>query len=388
MSTPIHDVVRDHYARAALSVIDGHEHGENAACCGTPNYSTEELASLPGAAALASLGCGNPLMVADLHEGERVLDLGSGGGIDVLLSAKRVGPTGRAFGLDMTDEMLALAARNTAEAGATNVEFLKGEIEAIPLPADSIDVVISNCVINLAADKSAVFREIARVLRPGGRMGVSDNVAYDSLTPAERAERGSYVGCIAGAPSFSEYEAGLREAGLEDISITRSQEETEGMVSAIIRARKSETAVAVTKGVRLMGPRQRGPRVSWRGTGCGYRGRVEPRAGARRVEHDRAEWEHPRSGRDPPRERRLAGRPARERNGGSEQGPGRPRRQRRAAPHADRSPGAWQSRSAHHGGPRLPPHRRAPRGVAASELHLSRRHGGQDGDDRETGRHA
>jgi ubiquinone/menaquinone biosynthesis C-methylase UbiE len=245
MTAPIHDVVRDHYARAALSVIDGHDHGENAACCGTPNYSAEELASLPGAATLASLGCGNPLMVADLHEGERVLDLGSGGGIDVLLSAQRVGPTGRAFGLDMTDEMLALAARNAAEAGATNVEFLKGEIEAIPLPANSIDVVISNCVINLAADKSAVFHEIARVLRPGGRMGVSDIVAEDSLTPAERAERGSYVGCIAGALSFSEYEAGLLEAGLEDISITRSHEETVGMVSAIIRARKSSTAVAV-----------------------------------------------------------------------------------------------------------------------------------------------
>jgi SAM-dependent methyltransferase len=184
-------------------------------------------------------------MVADLHEGERVLDLGSGGGIDVLLSAQRVGPTGRAFGLDMTDEMLALAARNAAEAGATNVEFLKGEIEAIPLPANSIDVVISNCVINLAADKSAVFHEIARVLRPGGRMGVSDIVAEDSLTPAERAERGSYVGCIAGALSFSEYEAGLLDAGLEDISITRSHEETVGMVSAIIRARKSSTAVSV-----------------------------------------------------------------------------------------------------------------------------------------------
>ncbi len=246
MTAPIHDVVREHYARAALSVLDGDDHGENATCCGTPNYSAEELACLPEAAALASLGCGNPLMVADLREGERVLDLGSGGGIDVLLSAKRVGPTGRAFGLDMTDEMLALAARNTAEAGATNVEFLKGHIEAIPLPADSIDVVISNCVINLAADKSAVFREIARVLRPRGRMGVSDIVAEDSLTPDERAERGSYVGCIAGALSFSEYEAGLREAGLEDISITLTHEETAGMISAIIRARKSQADVVVT----------------------------------------------------------------------------------------------------------------------------------------------
>jgi arsenite methyltransferase len=248
MTAPIHDVVRDHYAKAALSVLDGHEHGENPACCGTPNYSAEELASLPGAAALASLGCGNPLMVADLHEGERVLDLGSGGGIDVLLSARRVGPAGRAFGLDMTDEMLALAVRNAAEAGATNVEFLKGEIEAIPLPAGSIDVVISNCVINLAADKSAVFREIARVLRPGGRLGVSDIVADNALTPEERAEQGSYVGCIAGALSFGEYEAGLREAGLEDISITPTHQETAGMVSAIIRARKSSSEAALPMG--------------------------------------------------------------------------------------------------------------------------------------------
>jgi ubiquinone/menaquinone biosynthesis C-methylase UbiE len=193
------------------------------------------------------MGCGNPIMVADLHEGERVLDLGSGGGIDVLLSASRVGPTGRAIGLDMTDEMLALAQRNAAEAGATNVEFLKGQIEAIPLPANSIDVVISNCVINLAADKPAVFREIARVLRPGGRMGVSDIVADDSLSPAERAERGSFVGCIAGALSFSEYESGLRAAGLEDISITPTHQETEGMTSAIVRARKSgESATVAT----------------------------------------------------------------------------------------------------------------------------------------------
>ena len=166
-------------------------------------YSALEQAELPDAAVLASLGCGNPTAVAELREGERVLDLGSGGGIDVLLSAKRVGPTGRAFGVDMTDEMLALAQRNAAEAGATNVEFLKGTIEALPLPADSIDVVISNCVVNLAADKPAVFREIARVLRPGGRIGITDIVAEDALTPEQRAERGSYVGCIAGALSFS-----------------------------------------------------------------------------------------------------------------------------------------------------------------------------------------
>ena len=240
MTAPIHDVVREHYAGVALNIVNDPSCSGNGDCCGTPNYSAEELASLPEAAALASLGCGNPLAVADLHEGERVLDLGSGGGIDVLLSAKRVGPTGRAFGLDMTDEMLALAQRNTAEAGATNVEFLKGQIEAIPLPADSVDVVISNCVINLAADKPAVFREIARVLRPGGRLGVSDIVADDALSTAERMEQGSYVGCIAGALSFSEFEAGLRDAGLEDISITPTHQETAGMTSAIIRARKPE----------------------------------------------------------------------------------------------------------------------------------------------------
>lgn len=240
MTTPIHDLVRDHYAGIALNIATDPSCSGNGDCCGTPNYTAEELATLPEAAALASLGCGNPLAVADLHEGERVLDLGSGGGIDVLLSAKRVGPSGRAFGLDMTDEMLALARRNTTEAGADNVEFLKGHIEAIPLPAGSIDVVISNCVINLAADKAAVFGEIARVLRPGGRLSVSDIVADDALSAADRAEQGSYAGCIAGALSFSEYEAGLRDAGLEDISITPTRQETAGMVSAIIRARKPE----------------------------------------------------------------------------------------------------------------------------------------------------
>ena len=185
---------------------------------------------------LASLGCGNPIAVADLHEGERVLDLGSGGGIDVLLSARRVGPTGRAIGLDMTDEMLALAQRNAAEAGITNVEFLKGHIEAIPLPSASIDVVISNCVVNLAADKPAVFREIARVLRPGGRVGITDIVAENDLTTEQRADRGSYVGCIAGALSISEFEAGLREVGLTDVIVTPTHAVVEGMHSAIIRA--------------------------------------------------------------------------------------------------------------------------------------------------------
>ncbi len=238
----IHEEVRIHYAQAALQASQG------ACCSGEPEsigpelYSALERAELPEAAVLASLGCGNPIAVAELHEGERVLDLGSGGGIDVLLSAKRVGPSGRAFGLDMTDEMLALAQRNAAEAGATNVEFLKGHIEAIPLPADSVDVVISNCVINLAADKPSVFREMARVLRPGGRVGVTDIVAEDRLTAEERAERGSYAGCIAGALTFSEYRTGLEEVGLTDVSVTPTHEVADGMVSAIVKATKPVSA--------------------------------------------------------------------------------------------------------------------------------------------------
>jgi SAM-dependent methyltransferase len=233
----IHDTVREHYAAAAVRASAGDT------CCVDPEagpnlYSALERDELPDAAVLASLGCGNPIAVADLHPGERVLDLGSGGGIDVLLSAKRVGPTGRAFGVDMTDEMLALAQRNAAEAGATNVEFLKGTIEALPLPAGSIDVVISNCVVNLALDKSSVFREIARVLRPGGRIGITDIVAEDHLTPEQRAERGSYAGCIAGALSISEFREGLEAAGLTDVSITRSHAVADGMISAIVKATK------------------------------------------------------------------------------------------------------------------------------------------------------
>jgi SAM-dependent methyltransferase len=171
-----------------------------------------------------------------------VLDLGSGGGIDVLLSAKRVGATGRAFGVDMTDEMLALAQANAREAGATNVEFLKGHIEALPLPAESIDVVISNCVVNLAADKPAVFKEIARVLRPGGRIGISDIVAEDRLNAEERAERGSYAGCIAGALSVSEFRNGLEVVGLTDVTITPTHEVADGILSAIIQASKPADA--------------------------------------------------------------------------------------------------------------------------------------------------
>ena len=238
----IHETVREHYAAAALRATQGSSCCSSDGTIGSELYSALERDALPGAAVLASLGCGNPTAVADLREGDRVLDLGSGGGIDVLLSAKRVGPMGRAFGLDMTDEMLALAQRNAAEAGATNVEFLKGHIEAIPLPAESIDVVISNCVVNLAADKPSVFREIARVLRPGGRIGITDIVAEDSLTPEERAERGSYAGCIAGALSVAEFRSGLEAAGLADVSITPTHTVTEGMVSAIVQATKPADA--------------------------------------------------------------------------------------------------------------------------------------------------
>ena len=260
-NTGLREEVRSRYAEAARVVLEP-KAGVTASCCANSAtdsccsdgptaaeavggfsenlYRDGETDGLPEEAVLASLGCGNPLAVADLHEGERVLDLGSGGGIDVLLSAKRVGPTGRAFGLDMTDEMLTLAQRNAAEAGASNVEFLKGHIEAIPLPAGSIDVVISNCVVNLAADKPSVFREIARVLRPGGRIGISDIVAEDSLTPEQRAERGSYVGCIAGALSFGEFEEGLKAVGLTDVSVTPTHPVADGMHSAIIRATKPE----------------------------------------------------------------------------------------------------------------------------------------------------
>jgi len=241
MTNQIHEEVRERYAEAALKVLTT----PNAACCDEPGigpalYSALERDELPDAAVMASLGCGNPTAVAELRPGERVLDLGSGGGIDVLLSARRVGPSGHAIGLDMTDEMLELARRNAAEAHATNVEFLKGTIEEIPLPAGSVDVVISNCVINLAADKAAVFREIARVLRPGGRVGVSDIVAEDSLSVDERAARGSLVGCIAGALSIGEYATGLASAGLTDVVITPTHAVADRMHGAIIHARKPD----------------------------------------------------------------------------------------------------------------------------------------------------
>ena len=204
-------------------------------------YRQGETDGLPQEAVLASLGCGNPLAAADLHEGERVLDLGSGGGIDVLLSARRVGPSGFACGVDMTDEMLTLARASAAKAGAGNVEFLKGEIEALPLPDAAVDVVISNCVINLSTDKPAVLAEMFRVLVPGGRIAITDVVAEDHLTPADRAAAGSYAGCIAGALSRSEYLDGLTAAGFTGASVTFTTEAAPGMHSAIIRAVKPAT---------------------------------------------------------------------------------------------------------------------------------------------------
>jgi len=267
-SADLREAVRSRYAEAARAVLEprpgvtaqcvemsgtGSCCGSSApdSCCGTGSaaldaadcfggalYGEGETDGLPEDAVLASLGCGNPLAVADLHEGDRVLDLGSGGGIDVLLSARRVGPSGFAYGVDMTDDMLQLARQNAAKAGATNVEFLKGEIEALPLPDGAVDVVISNCVINLSVDKPAVLAEMFRVLVPGGRIGITDVVAEDHLTPADRAAAGSYVGCIAGALSRAEYLDGLTVAGFAGASVTFTHEAGPGMHSAIIRAVK------------------------------------------------------------------------------------------------------------------------------------------------------
>jgi arsenite methyltransferase len=201
-------------------------------------YASDDQDAVPAEALVASLGCGNPAALAALRPGERVLDLGSGGGIDVLLSARRVGDTGYAYGVDMTDEMLELARANAARAGATNVEFLKGTIEDVPLADGSVDVVISNCVINLSVDKPKVLAEMHRVLVPGGRIGISDVVAEDHLTPAERAERGSYAGCIAGALSRSEYLRGLADVGFVDTEVEFTHEAVRGLHGAIIRATK------------------------------------------------------------------------------------------------------------------------------------------------------
>jgi SAM-dependent methyltransferase len=245
MTDELRDQVRDHYARAALAVL------EPASCCspgssgdavfGPGLYDPAELAPLPAGAVAASLGCGNPTALADLRPGETVLDLGSGGGIDVLLAAARVAPTGMAYGLDMTNEMLELARRNAAAAGDSNVQFLEGQIEAIPLPGESVDVVISNCVINLSTDKPRVFAEIARVLRPGGRVSVSDVVADDALSAADRAARGDFAGCVAGALSFSEYAAGLAGAGLAGIELLPTHAAVEGMYNTIVRAVRPAT---------------------------------------------------------------------------------------------------------------------------------------------------
>ncbi len=249
MTTETRELVRARYAEAAQGLAEGTGCGcdcESIGCCGEEAttlfgqglYTADERSELPEGAAATSLGCGNPVAVAEMHEGETVLDLGSGGGLDVLLSARRVGPTGTVYGLDMTDEMLALAQRNARAAGTTNVHFLKGLIEAIPLPAESVDLVISNCVVNLSPEKPRVLAEIVRVLRPGGRVGITDIVAEDQLTPADRAERGSHVGCIAGALSEREYREGLEAVGLADVEVEFTHRVADGMHGAIVRARK------------------------------------------------------------------------------------------------------------------------------------------------------
>jgi arsenite methyltransferase len=260
--TDIREVVRERYAAAADHIADGDtgcgcgSAGAPSACCdadlrttnadgvevfGAALYGDEAIGS-PAAAVEASLGCGVPTAVADLHEGETVLDLGSGAGADVLISARRVGPGGRAIGLDMTDEMLALARRNAAEAGVGNVDFVKGYIEDIPLPDGSVDVVISNCVINLSADKRAVLAEVARVLRPGGRFAVSDVIADDDMDDATRADMAAWTGCIAGALTRAEFEDALAAAGLADVEIAATHRVHRAAASAIVRARKPPDA--------------------------------------------------------------------------------------------------------------------------------------------------
>jgi arsenite methyltransferase len=246
----LRETVRERYAAAALATTDP---TTAAGCCGPDSaiitdeqaelfgaglYAAGDQDELPDTALLASLGCGNPTAMAELREGETVLDLGSGGGIDVLLSARRVGPTGTAYGLDMTDEMLALAKANQAKARVENVHWLKGHIEDIPLPAETVDVVLSNCVINLSTDKPQVLRETARVLKPGGRFAVSDVIADPGMDAATRADLAQYVGCIAGALTRDEYERHLAAAGLTGIEITETHRVHEHAGSAIIRARK------------------------------------------------------------------------------------------------------------------------------------------------------
>ncbi len=239
----IREQVRAHYAAAATSA---HRVEEETEFCGTDGpvrfgarlYAESDRAGLPQGAVEASLGCGNPTAVASLRPGDTVLDLGSGGGIDLLLSARRVGNAGKVYGLDMTEEMLTLARRNLRDAGVTNVELLKGKIEAIPLPASTVNVVISNCVVNLSTDKPAVFAEAFRVLKPGGRLGISDVVADDDLMEVDRAERGSRSGCIAGALSAGEYRDALEAVGFNDVAITLTHEVADRMHGAIIQATK------------------------------------------------------------------------------------------------------------------------------------------------------
>ncbi len=246
----IREVVRAKYAAAARQAADS-----RGGCCGatagTPDTGPQtfgavlygdEAADAPQAAVDASLGCGVPTAVADLHEGETVLDLGSGAGADVLISARRVGPSGRAIGLDMTDEMLDLARRNAAEAGVANAEFLKGYLEDIPLPDASVDVVISNCVINLAGDKRRALAEAARVLRPGGRLAVSDVIADEGMDEATRADMRAYTGCIAGALTAAEFRDALNAAGLTDVEIRETHRVHAQAASAIVRARRPASA--------------------------------------------------------------------------------------------------------------------------------------------------
>lgn len=250
----VREQVRQRYALAAVETQAGLGGccGDGGCCApgavvdvdekfGAGLYSAQDAVSVPVEALAASLGCGNPLAIAELRAGERVLDLGSGGGIDVLLSARRVGPEGFAYGVDMTDEMLDLARANAVKAGATNVEFRKGTIEDLPLDDATVDVVISNCVVNLSTDKQAVLAEAFRVLTPGGRVGISDIVAEDHLTPEQRGERGSYVGCIAGALSRTEYVDGLTRAGFTDAEVTFTHQVADGMHGAVVRARKPRT---------------------------------------------------------------------------------------------------------------------------------------------------
>jgi SAM-dependent methyltransferase len=239
-SVDVQESVRRRYAELAETTAQG------GTCCspdeevvfGAGRYDTADLGAVPETAASASLGCGNPTAVADLTPGEVVLDLGSGGGIDVILSARRVGPSGRAYGLDMTDEMLDLARRNAAEAGVTNIEFLKGHIEQIPLPDSSVDVVISNCVINLSTDKAAVISETARVMRPGGRFAVSDVIADPDMDEATQKDVALWTGCIAGALTRDDYTRLLQTAGLTDVEVIETRRVHVHASSAIIRARK------------------------------------------------------------------------------------------------------------------------------------------------------